>query len=134
MMPYVERNNEGAVVGLYANLQTGYAEEFLPDEDPEVDAILNPPLGVDDYKLAIVAYLDAKARERRYDNAVSIATYVGSTIPQWAAEAEAFVAWRDAVWGYTYAELDKVLAGERPQPTVEEFLDELPALAWPAGV
>ena len=26
--------------GLYANLQTGYAEEFLPDDNPEVVAFL----------------------------------------------------------------------------------------------
>lgn len=32
-----------------------------------------------DYQTAIVAMLDAKAQERRYDGAVSISTYVGST-------------------------------------------------------
>lgn len=130
-MPYVQREN-GIVTGLYANAQPGYAEEFLADDHTEVLAFLHPPLALDDYKLAIVAHLDTKAQERRYDNAVSIATYVGSTNPQWAAEAEAFVAWRDAVWAYSYAELDKVLAGQRPQPTVEEFLGELPAMTWPA--
>lgn len=92
-----------------------------------------PPLPtVDDYKLAIVSMLDAKAQERRYDSAVSISTYVGSTNAQWAAEAQAYVAWRDAVWAYTYAELDKVLSGQRPQPTVEAFLGELPTMVWPA--
>ena len=41
-MPYVERN-AGAVVGLYANPQPGYAEEFLVDDDAEVLAFRNPP-------------------------------------------------------------------------------------------
>lgn len=41
-MPYVQREN-GAAVGLYACQQTGYAEEFLADDDPEVIAFLNPP-------------------------------------------------------------------------------------------
>lgn len=92
-----------------------------------------PPLPtVDDYKLAIVWMLDAKAQERRYDSAVSISTYVGSTNPTWADEAQSFVAWRDAVWAYSYAELDKVLSGQRPQPTVEELLSELPVMVWPA--
>lgn len=85
----------------------------------------------DDYKLAIVAMLDAKAQERRYDNAISISTYVGSTNPQWASEATAYVAWRDAVWAYAYAELDKVTSGQRPQPSVAELLAELPAIVWP---
>lgn len=44
-MPYVQRN-EGVVVGLYANLQPGYAEEFLADDSPEVVAYLNPPAPV----------------------------------------------------------------------------------------
>lgn len=34
-MPYVERI-EGVVSALYAVTQEGYAEEFLPDDDPEV--------------------------------------------------------------------------------------------------
>lgn len=77
--------------------------------------------------------LDAKAQERRYDGAVSISTYVNSTNPQWAAEASAFVAWRDAVWAYAYAELAKVGLGQRPQPSVDEFLGELPVMVWPAS-
>lgn len=73
-------------------------------------AFLNPPPGIDDYRFAIVELLDARARERRDGNAVSIATYVGSTNPQWVAVAAAYVPWRDAVWAYAYAELDKVMA------------------------
>lgn len=129
---FVQRDN-GKIVGLFANQQEGYAEEFLVDEHPEVQAFLNPPPSIEDYKVAIVAHLDATAQERRYDSAVSIATYVGSTNPQWAAEASAFVAWRDEVWAYTYTELDKVLAGEREQPTIEAFLTELPEMVWPAA-
>lgn len=87
---------------------------------------------VDDYKAAIVTLLDAKAQERRYDSAVSISTYISSTNLQWAAEATAFVAWRDAVWAYAYTELDKVLTGQRPQPTVAELIAELPAMVWPS--
>ncbi|MCA0275881.1 MAG: hypothetical protein LCH86_07755 [Proteobacteria bacterium] len=85
---------------------------------------------VDDYKMAIVSMLDGKAQERRYDSAVSISTYTGSTNPLWAAEASAFVAWRDNVWAYAYAELDKVMASLRPQPTVAELLSELPPFEW----
>jgi hypothetical protein len=41
-------------------------------------------------------------------------------------------AWRSAVWTYSTAELGKVLAGERAQRTVEEFIAELPAFEWPS--
>ncbi len=40
-MPYVERR-AGIVVGLYENLQPGYAEEFLADDDAEVVAFRTP--------------------------------------------------------------------------------------------
>ncbi|GAA2888220.1 hypothetical protein GGQ99_004810 [Aminobacter niigataensis] len=92
-----------------------------------------PPPSIDDYKAAIVAMLDAKAQERRYDNAVSISTYEKSTEEAWAAEAVAYIAWRDQVWKCAYAELKKVELGQRTQPTVEGFLEELPTLTWPSG-
>jgi hypothetical protein len=41
-MPYVERKN-GIIIGIYACLQQGYAEEFLEDDHPEVVAYRNPP-------------------------------------------------------------------------------------------
>jgi hypothetical protein len=39
-MPYVSRDESGTVNGTYAVAQPGYAEEFLPDDDPEVIAFL----------------------------------------------------------------------------------------------
>jgi hypothetical protein len=75
--------------------------------------------------------IDAKASERQYDSGATLASYVNSTIEQWSAEAQAFVAWRDAVWLYALAELDKVQKGERDQPSVDDFLAELPAFEWP---
>ncbi|MGF7005786.1 hypothetical protein [Aminobacter sp. BE322] len=115
-------SNSAGIGDLYEEL-TG---QFTRSAEPE------PTPNADDYKKAIVALLDAKARERRYDNAVSISTYVNSTNPQWVAEASVFVAWRDEVWAYAYAELDKVTNGLRPQPTVEDFLAELPSIGWAA--
>lgn len=84
-----------------------------------------------DYKVAIERLLDAKAQERRYDSAVSIATYAGSTNTAWSAEAAAFIAWRDAVWFHTYSEMQKVESGQRVQPSVDELLAELPSMTWP---
>jgi hypothetical protein len=39
-MPYVQRDQEGKVIGLFAQPQEGYAEEFLSDDNPEVVAFL----------------------------------------------------------------------------------------------
>lgn len=83
---------------------------------------------VERFRSAIQTHVDATAKSRNYDGGNALASYVASTNPQWAAKAQAFVAWRDAVWLYAYAELDKVMAGQREQPTVEAFVNELPAI------
>jgi hypothetical protein len=83
------------------------------------------------YAAAIQAHLDAKARERQYDGIQTAITYRGDPNPQFSAEGEALFAWRSAVWTYSTAELVKVLAGARPQPSVEDFMAELPAFEWP---
>jgi hypothetical protein len=39
---------------------------------------------------------------------------------------------RDQVWVHAFKDLDKVLNGQREQPTIEAFLEELPNIEWPA--
>ncbi len=90
-----------------------------------------PPVTINDYRRAIQAHIDKTANQRGYDSGVTCASYVGSTTPAWGAEAQAFVAWRDAVWGHAYGELAKVEGGQREQPTVAEIVSELPAIGWP---
>lgn len=86
---------------------------------------------LDDYSRAIQAHLDATARERQYDSIHTLIGYRGDPNPEFAAEAEAGFVWRSAVWTYANAELAKVMAGQREQPTVEDFIAELPAMVWP---
>jgi len=102
----------------------GITVEEVPPPEP------GPPT-LEDYRIAIQTHIDATARQRDYDGGVSCASYVNSTNPQWAAEAQAFVAWRDSVWSYAFQELAKVENGEREQPTIDEFLSELPQIEWP---
>lgn len=85
---------------------------------------------IESFRLAIQSHVDDTARSRLYDSGNSLASYVTSTNPAWAAEAITFVAWRDAVWLYAYTELDKVTAQEREVPTVEDFINELPTIVW----
>lgn len=90
------------------------------------------PLSIDDYRVAIQAKVDATAQARSYDSGITCASYVGSTNADWAAEASAFVAWRDAVWMHAYTELAQVEAGLRPRPTIPQIIAELPAIIWPS--
>lgn len=83
------------------------------------------------FQRAIEAHVDAVAAQRGYSSAVSLASYDASTIDLWRAEAESFIAWRDAVWTYALAELAKAVEGKRSIPAVSAFIAELPAMTWP---
>ena len=91
------------------------------------------PPTITDYENAIQNLVENTAREKQFRDGVTLASYTASTKPKWAAEAQAFVAWRDNVWFYAYGELAKVQAGQRQQPTVEQFLGEIAPIAWPVA-
>lgn len=92
-----------------------------------------PTLTPDDYAAAIQAHVDDIAKARGYADGVALAGYSTSTIPTWAAEAEAFIQWRDTVWIYAYTELAKVQGGQRSVPTIDGLIAELPVIKWPGG-
>lgn len=46
----------------------------------------------------VQAWLDATAQGNGYDSIASCVSYRDSAIAQWAADAAAAMAWRDAVW------------------------------------
>lgn len=85
------------------------------------------------YQRAIEAHVEATARARGYKSDVSCASHTASTNPLWKAEAEAFVAWRDAVWTAVFATFAAVQAGEVLAPTVEALVEGLPSIEWPVA-
>ncbi|MFC0245834.1 hypothetical protein ACFOLL_12540 [Falsochrobactrum ovis] len=152
MAKFASFDSNGLPVAFYSgdihgeNIPTGAVEishndwlEFINNSgmrrwDGEKVVEYTPPLPMptaDDYRREIQNLIDTKAQEKDYDSGATLASYVSSTIPQWAAEAQAFVAWRDAVWLHALTELDKVQSGARSQPTIEGFLAELPTMEWP---
>ncbi|WLR98758.1 hypothetical protein [Shinella sumterensis] len=134
--------------GMIRVIFDGEGESFVPDdvgnrhrqmiaaweaEGNEVPPYTPPAPTIHDYETAIQAVVDATAKEKLFRDGVTLASYTASTNPQWAAEALAFVAWRDGVWAYAYSELAKVQSGQRQQPTVEEFLAEVEPIEWPSS-
>lgn len=85
-----------------------------------------------DMTAKVQAHMDVKARERNYDGILSLCTYATSVVPKFAAEGQAGVEWRDAVWARCYEILADVQAGTRPTPTAEQLIAELPIFTWPA--
>jgi hypothetical protein len=79
-----------------------------------------------DIAAAIDARVEAQARELGYNSAAHLAGYVSSTVPQWAAEAQAFVAWRDAVWLAAFEVQTQALAAQEV-PSLDDVLAALPA-------
>lgn len=73
---------------------------------------------------AAEAHVESQARALGYSSAAQLASYAPSTVPEWAAEARAFVAWRDAVWLAVQAQLAG--AGEI-LPEADRVLAKLPA-------
>ena len=81
---------------------------------------------------AIEAHVEEVARARGYRSAESCAGYLASTVAAWAAEAQAFIAWRDGVWSSAFAALAAVGAGARDMPTPTEATAEIAPIAWPS--
>lgn len=77
--------------------------------------------------------LDAFAKTRGYDGIMSACSYSNSTDAQFKLEADYCIQLRDTTWRMGYAILAEVKAGNRPVPTVEELIAELPvgSAKWP---
>lgn len=80
---------------------------------------------------AVKVHLDTVVQIRDYDSITSACTYATSARPDYQADGQACVNWRDAVWPYVYQVQDDVQAGNRAIPTAEELIAELPELVWP---
>jgi len=96
-----------------------------------IPAILTPTQIQTQYEQAAQNLLDTTAKTQGYDGILSLASYATSTNPTFKAQAEAGIAWRDAVWTEGYSVLAQVEAGLLAQPTVESFLAMLPQMVWP---
>lgn len=109
----------------------GDAWEYIPVTPPPPEPEPTEAEILATMKSAIQGYLDTKPKEREYDGILSLCTYATSTNPKFAAEGQAGVEWRDAVWAKSYEIMAAVKAGERPIPTKEELLAEMPVFKWP---
>lgn len=85
-----------------------------------------------DFERAVQGKLNGAAVAAKYDSIENAVSYAEEpAVPKFQNDGKAFRAWRSKVWAYAYEQLALVLAGERAQPTVDEFLLELPLLELP---
>ena len=76
---------------------------------------------------AVDAHVEATAKGKGYNSAAHCASYAASTVDAWAAEAAAFIAWRDAVWLAVFAGMADPPEDLSPASVVEA----LPSIQWP---
>lgn len=85
------------------------------------------------YEQEAQAHMDAAARAAGYDDIKTAVTYADEpAVPKFQQDGQAFRAWRSLCWAYAYEQLAAVQAGLREQPSVEDFIAELPVLELPA--
>lgn len=96
-------------------------------EEPEQDKISNRQqlFGM------VQAILDEKAQNRGYDNIATACSYLNSTVPRFAAEAQSCLEWRDKVWVASHQLLSEIECGAIALPDKAELASLLPAIQWP---
>ena len=110
-------------------------KEISLEEGQIVIADIPPPSPeqvLDHYRAAIQAHIDSTAQSRGYDSGTSCASYAASTVTGWAAEASAFIVWRDAVWQQVLGLFGDVQAGKAEIPALEDLIADLPTIDWTA--
>lgn len=106
---------------LFGQVSAAEIEALPLEPQPE----LSPEEAQAQLARAIDAHVEAQARALQYNSAAHLASYAASTVPEWAAEAQAFVAWRDQVWLAAMGMLAQAQeTGEGP--SVEEVIAALP--------
>lgn len=84
------------------------------------------------FEQATQSHLNSAAAAAGYDDISTAVSYAEEpAAPKFQNDGIAFRKWRSLVWAYAYEQLDAVKSGEREQPTVDEFLLELPVLELP---
>jgi hypothetical protein len=109
------------------------AEKAARDADLAAQVAAAQASVMAEFERAVQGELNGAAIAAKYDSIENAVSYAEEpAVPKFQNDGKAFRAWRSLVWAYAYEQLALVLAGEREQPTVDEFLLELPALELPA--
>ncbi|WP_372362914.1 hypothetical protein ACCQ10_09465 [Xanthomonas sp. NCPPB 1325] len=106
--------------------------EVLHDTIPSELLIPTSSERNEEIRMGIGRWIDDVARGNGYDNAVSCASYVSSSMAKHKREAMAMVAWRDAVWAAAYALLAAPPAGVTTLVQVIALLPKPADYGWAA--
>lgn len=137
LYPDADRRNDIVVQDDGSGLYIKHWDEDLYGPQPTEQSLLDQ---IPDLQLAylqqqveasIRELVEAKPLERGYDNLMTLTSYTTSSNAQWKAEAEAFIAWRDSIFEYSYQVLADVQAELISLPSFDDFMAKVPTLTWP---
>jgi hypothetical protein len=77
---------------------------------------------------AVDQHIRTVCTSKGYDSEDSLSKYMARPNSPWYAECIALGDWIDACWLKCHEVLNAIIAEERPAPTAEELLTELPAI------
>ena len=106
-------------------------EEELLAESDQYESIYNLIIFQQLGRVLMQDAIDNMAQSRHYKDGIYCASYVQSTNPIWAQEAQAFIAWRDSMYAYGIQIFSDIQNGQ-PAPTQEEFIAGFPEIVWPS--
>lgn len=123
----------GYAITIHGDGTTGYraidsAADLLPGEtfaaEPPLPTLADAAAAL---AAAVQTWLDTTAQGNGYDSLASCISYRGSSIAQWSTDADAALAWRDAVWQACF-EWQQGAAAAPPAtfPTAEQVIAQLP--------
>jgi hypothetical protein len=124
------KNLEGVVSGFDETnpSQLPYMQKAIDAGDIEITGSWPPATTQSQTQTVLSASLTSAindgAQQWGYDDIVSAVSYVNSTNPQYVAEANALIHWRDTVWAWAIPALANVTPGETPAT----FLANMPEL------
>jgi hypothetical protein len=98
--------------------------------------LLTPTELIAALKGSVQQWLDTTAQASGYDSLASCASYISSSVAQWATDAKAAIAWRDAVWQACFTQMSAAQGTTSPViPTATALIAALPqpaAYGWSA--
>lgn len=138
-MAFVKIEN-GIVVQKQPNAQDGFIaapDMVVCGQIRQEDGSFTDPPPPDEtvkrqYEVAVQGKMDDAAKLAGYDDIKTAVTYADEpAVEKFQLDGQAFRAWRSLCWAHCYQALSDFEQGLRAQPTVQELLDELPALTLP---